>query len=90
MYKLSRSTMKRIVKQISWGKIFENKSSSSFDVHRLKRDDVKQLAKSYLLPPSGPKSIPMTVKHVKAELKELYPIQKMRNFVKTEMKYTYK
>ena len=36
------------------------------------------------------RTIPMTVKHVEAELKEFYPIQKMRNFVKTEMKYTYK
>ena len=90
MYKLSRSTMKRIIKQISWGKIFGNRSSSSFDVHRLMSEDAKQLIKSYLLPPWVPKSIPMTVKHVEAELKELYPIQKMRNFVKTEMKYTYK
>ena len=89
-YKLSRSTIKRIVKQIHCDKLLENKSSDRFDAQRLISDDAKQLVKSYLLPPWEPRSTPMTVKHVEEELKESYTIQRIRSFVKKEMRYAYK
>ena len=61
-----------------------------FNLQREISDDAKQLVRSNLLPPWCPKIIPMVLKHVEAVLEDSYSEQKIKNFVKNEMKYSYK
>ena len=89
-YKMSRATLRRIMKQME---VNRSASGSPFVQYRDQKsfsESAKQLIRRYLLPPCEPKSIPMLKKHLESKLKESYSTQKIRNYVKKEMKYTYK
>ena len=89
-YKMSRATLRRIMKQME---VNRSASGSPFVQYRDRKsfsEFAKQLIRRNLLPLREPKSIPMLKKHLESKLKESYSAQKIRNYVKKEMKYTYK
>ena len=89
-YKMSRATLRRIMKQME---VNRSASGNSFVQYRYRKsfsESTKQLIRRYLLPPCESKSIPMLKKHLESKLKEYYSTQKIRNYVKKEMKYNYK
>ena len=52
--------------------------------------EAESAARSYLLPPWQPKSIPMIKKYIESKLRESYSTREIRNYVKCQMKYSYK
>ena len=90
MFKLSQSTIKRIMRQISITNLYWNHPTSQTRGQKTISDEAKQLIKSYLCPPWGPKCISMVRDHIETELGESHSQHKIRSFVKREMKFVYK
>ena len=90
MYKLSQATMRRIINFKNKNKQFEDIPLSRFQEKKRISKEAKLTTRSYLLPPCEPKSIPIIKKYIEAELGESYQISELRNFIKKEMKYSYK
>ena len=53
-------------------------------------EKAQRLIKDYLSPPSKPKTISMVKKQLESQLDEIYSEQKIKNFVKKEMRFAYK
>ena len=90
MYKISRSTLRRIAMKMNVSRPFDVGSYTMFKTHKNISENAKQLIMHYLLPHWEPRSILMVKKYVESELQESYSIQIIRKFVRTEMKYVYK
>ena len=89
-FRLSRATVKRITKMIRVDSSFKASSCVYSRAQKFISDKAKQLIRSFLCPPCQPKSIPMFKSHIELELEESYSVQKIRDFVRIEMKYAYK
>ena len=90
MYRLSRTTLRRIIQQKGKDKPMDDGTLARFeDKQKISREAGLRI-RSYLLPPCEPRSIPAIKRHVEAELQETYSFQEIRSYIKKEMKYSYR
>ena len=89
-YRLSRFTLRRITQFKNTYKFCEDKPLVRHRGKRRISKEAELAVRSYLSPPCEPRSIPIIKKHIESKLKECYSTQEIRNYIKNEMKYTYK
>ena len=90
LYKLSDSTLRRLSIKT---KLIENaEDATKYWSKSLipMSEKAQRLIKDYLSPPSEPKTISMVKKQLETRLDEIYSEQKIKNFVKKEMRFAYK
>ena len=90
LYKLSLATLKRISKSSNLSESFHSQFHVQIRKQKSISYEAKQLIRSYISPPWGPKYISMVKNQIKSELRETYSLHRIRDFVKKEMRFSYK
>ena len=89
-YRLSRSTLRRVTQFKNTYKFCEDKLLVRQRGKRRISKEADLATRSYLSTPCEPRSILMIKQHIESKLKECYSTQEIRNYIKNEMKCTYK